>query len=117
MLAGTQRVARRVLVIPRTERSKEEARLIAHLSETGSEVKFDPRPGYTGMMRDDPYETEVPFAALDAVVDWLDDGSRSPSRPPAPAGSPAHGYAVTRGDKKVVETPLTFGEDGVSSAS
>jgi alpha-beta hydrolase superfamily lysophospholipase len=99
LLAPSKRVAKRVLVLPRNERSKEEARLVDRLAAGGSEVLFEPRAGYAKMMRDDPYESVVPFDVLDTIVEWLARSCPPEARPPR--------SEKTRTDVMLVATPYS----------
>jgi alpha-beta hydrolase superfamily lysophospholipase len=111
LLTTTKRVARRVLVVPRSERSREEGRLIEHLTTCGSEVRLLPKGGYSGMMRDDPYDTAVPFETLDAMVEWLAEGNPPAPRGPAPERESSNVLvAARRGKTAAKETALLFGE-------
>lgn len=105
-------LAKRALVISRTEQSREEPRYADHLSAHGTPAEARMLAGYAGMMRDDPYETAVPFATLDAIVDWLsrEHASEAPSRPsPASVSTMAQSSRVARATA-VRETALRFGE-------
>jgi alpha-beta hydrolase superfamily lysophospholipase len=71
LLALEGRIASRVLVLPRTENSREEGRLTEHLKLRGSEAQLLPTGEFPRMMRDDPYESVVPSETLDSVREWL----------------------------------------------
>lgn len=119
MLARPGSVARRVLVVPRTERAADEGRLLSHLVARGADARLAPEAGgYARMMRDDPYDSEVPFAALDAIVDWLREGSKQPrpsDSPPGPDPATSHAtvlqVAAASGGAVLRETPLLFGPE------
>jgi dienelactone hydrolase len=69
--------------------------------------------GYAAMMRDDPYDSVVPSAALDAIVAWLAGvGDRVIASPP-PASTPVPIIEVptTDGRGTLRETSLRFGDD------
>jgi alpha-beta hydrolase superfamily lysophospholipase len=111
--------AARMLVLPRTERGAEEARWVEQLRARGMDVELGADGGYGAMMRDDPYFSVVPFAALDAIVTWLGKGRRleSPatSADEAAAASgrePAPALAVPEldGNGTLRETPLRYGD-------
>ena len=112
LLAPSKRVARRVLVLPRNERSKEEARLVEHLGAGGSEVLFEPRGGYSKMMRDDPYDSVVPFETLDAIVEWLVGGSPPEAQAPRSEKTPTDVMFVATPYSKTAlkETAIRFGD-------
>jgi alpha-beta hydrolase superfamily lysophospholipase len=112
LLARSERVARRALVLPRNERAVEETRLVDHLRARGTDARLGHDTSYGSMMRDDPYETVVPFATLDGIVDWLSE-ERYSERRAAPPSRPARqvlAIAGRPGKIGVVETPLFFGE-------
>jgi alpha-beta hydrolase superfamily lysophospholipase len=111
LLAGG-RVARRALVLPRNERAADETRLVAHLRARGTDVRLGVDTGYGSMMRDDPYETVVPFATLDGIVDWLSEERYPERRTPAPTRPARQVFSVAGRPGKigVVETPLLFGD-------
>jgi alpha-beta hydrolase superfamily lysophospholipase len=111
LLGLTGTVADRVLLLPRTERATDERRLAERLKANGTDVTSSADTAYAQMMRDDPYEAEVPSAALDGIVDWLDDGRYPVGRaaPPAPSVTTVLRAADPRGEPVVTETPLAFG--------
>ncbi len=112
LLAPSKRVARRALVLPRNERSKEEARLVDHLAAGGSEVLFAPRGGYSKMMRDDPYDSAVPFETLDAIVEWLAGGGPPEAHAPRSEKTPSDVMFVATpySQTALKETAIRFGE-------
>jgi alpha-beta hydrolase superfamily lysophospholipase len=112
LLAPTNRMARRALVLPRNERAAEETRLVDHLKARGTDARLGQDIGYGGMMRDDPYETVVPFATLDGIVDWLSEERHPERRPPASIKPARQALSITARPGKigVVETPLFFGD-------
>ncbi len=112
LLATTKRVARRVLVLPRNERSTEEARFVEHLTTGGAEVLFAPRGGYAKMMRDDPYDSVVPLEALDAIVDWLSSGCPQEAQAPRSEKTPSDVMVVAtaHGTPALKETAIRFGD-------
>jgi alpha-beta hydrolase superfamily lysophospholipase len=106
-----QGLPKRALVIPRTERSKDEPQLANHLNAQGTVADVRALAGYAGMMRDDPYDTIVPFETLDAVVEWL--SAAHPDEVAGMAPSPLLASVVTAsrsGRATVKETALRFGE-------
>jgi alpha-beta hydrolase superfamily lysophospholipase len=114
LLAGGGRVPRRVLLLPRTERSGEESRLAARLEGQGALVRQASSPGYASMMREDPYEGVVPFETLDRIVEWMCEGrppERTPVSPARPT-TPVLRVAGQDGKPNVLETPVQFGPDG-----
>jgi alpha-beta hydrolase superfamily lysophospholipase len=112
LLAPSDCVARRALVLPRNERAADETRLVDHLKGRGTDARLGQESGYGSMMRDDPYETVVPFATLDGIVEWLSEEPHPERRTPAPArpARPMLSVAGRPGKMGVVETPLFFGE-------
>jgi alpha-beta hydrolase superfamily lysophospholipase len=113
LVALTGKVADRALLLPRTERANDENRLAERLRANGTDVTSSADTAYAQMMRDDPYEAQVPFATLDGIVDWLDDG-RYPARLAstlAPTVPTVLRAADSRGESAVTETPVTFGEN------
>ena len=111
LLSGTGSVAKRALVLGRDRPGGEEADLASHLKAQGTDVRLVAQTGYARMMRDDPYESELPLETLDSVVDWLDEGRYPETRAPAPRARDAQSFAVSvRGNPAPIrETPLTFG--------
>ncbi len=76
-------------------------------------MQLIPEPGYARMMRDDPYETVVPFASIDAIVGWLSAGTYPEGRSVpalAPADRTHSSFSVVAGGASLTETPLLFGE-------
>ncbi len=112
LLALPGKVAERALLLPRTERGGDEKRLAERLKANGTDVTWSADTGYAQMMRDDPYEAEVPFATIDRIVAWLDEGRYPERRTPTPATPIATALvaADSRGESAVTETPVTFGE-------
>jgi alpha-beta hydrolase superfamily lysophospholipase len=114
---STERIAERVLLMPRTERGGEEPRWVEQLRSSAADVQVASESGYAGMMRDDPYDSVVPSAALDAVVEWMGRAtahvtSAATTALAAPPDSSASVIAVTASDGKgtLRETPLRFGD-------
>lgn len=113
LLGGTGRAARRALVLPRNERAADETRLVEHLKKHGTEARLAQLAGYGRIMREDPYESEVPLSALDGIVEWLGEEiySEGPtSSPQAPSRSEID-LAPGRGETPLVERTLLFGEE------
>jgi alpha-beta hydrolase superfamily lysophospholipase len=113
LLSGTDHIAKRALVLDRDRPGGEEADFGQHLGAHGTDVRLVGRTGYARMMRDDPYESEVPFETLETIVDWLDECRYPETRPPAPRARSAESFSVAiRGSPAVIhETPLVFGKD------
>jgi hypothetical protein len=101
------RLARRALVLPRTERAADEARLALQLGALGTDVRLVNDDRYGRMMRDDPYDSVVPAASLDAIVGWLDEGRYGAPTRRAAARASGPGALACGG---VVETAAVFGE-------
>jgi alpha-beta hydrolase superfamily lysophospholipase len=103
------------LVLSANERAVEEKKLVQRLESAGANVRLVTSTGYAGMMRDDPYETEVPSSTLETIVDWL-RGSREPraGEPKAEPGPEAQELRASPagGEPGVRETLLQFGEHG-----
>jgi pimeloyl-ACP methyl ester carboxylesterase len=115
LLAGDGCPARRVLLLSRGDRATgEEAQLARHLTEQGAEVRLAPPTGYARMMRDDPYESVVPFHALDSVVDWVGEGRFPEIRASAPTTGIPNDIVLVSADGKRAqrETPIVFGDGG-----
>jgi pimeloyl-ACP methyl ester carboxylesterase len=112
LLAASGKVTNRALVLPRTERAMDDKRLADALRGRGADVTLSTDLGYAQMMRDDPYEAEVPFASLDRIVEWL-GATRYPAEravgPALPATAVLHA-ADAREGCIVDETPVRFGE-------
>ncbi len=107
--------ARRALVLPRGERATDEARLVEHWKQQGGDARLGAAPGYAQMMREDPYETVVPMAALDSIIEWLGAEPYPPKRVEPSSSGPlatAVALAPTQGRLGVIERPLLFGEEG-----
>jgi pimeloyl-ACP methyl ester carboxylesterase len=71
LLAAKERVAARVLIVPRDDIPGGEGRLAKHFGATGADVELASEPGYADMMRD-AQDTVVPSAALDKMIAWLE---------------------------------------------
>jgi len=111
LLASVGAVAKRALVLHRNERATDEKRLCDRLKADGTDVTLCPERGYALMMRDDPYEAEVPVAALDQIVDWLGEG-RYRERRAAPPAKPQDAVLAAGGEEgSVTETSLQFGPE------
>jgi alpha-beta hydrolase superfamily lysophospholipase len=112
--AGGKAPCKGALILSRSERpAADETRLAEGMRARGVEVGLLPESGYAKMIRDDPYDTVVPAAGLDAIVDWL-DRERYPER--RGGGAPGEGRAsfqLVAGDGKphLTETPLLFGQE------
>jgi pimeloyl-ACP methyl ester carboxylesterase len=108
LLAGSDHVAKRALVIAREGVVGGEDKLTAHLAKTGAEVTTLVESGYAKMMRD-PQETVVPFETLDTIINWLPDRTEDRAAPPSrrpdttwttatPAGNLVREQAIEFGD-------------------
>jgi alpha-beta hydrolase superfamily lysophospholipase len=114
LLAGSGRVARRVLLLARAQPPLDEKKLAAHLEARGASVRLDTETGFAGMMRDDPYETVVPISTLDSIIDWLGEAANVERSDSAPSvtDEPRALAVVTRNPQRLVsETHLLFGAD------
>jgi alpha-beta hydrolase superfamily lysophospholipase len=111
LLAICDRAPKRVLILPRSERAGDEARLVERLRAHGAEVLSSPAPGYSGMMREDPYDTVVPFDTLDRIVEWLCRGRQLERRTATSPRSSVDVIKVASRDGRlpVTETPILFG--------
>jgi alpha-beta hydrolase superfamily lysophospholipase len=109
----TNRPAGRALVVQRGERaSAEELQFLEHLKAQGTDSRLAPDTAYRRMVRDDPYDSVVPFHTLDNIVDWVAQGDFAEVRPPegtAPASN-AIVFAARDGTSMLRETPILFGE-------
>ena len=107
-----ERVARRVLIVPRDDLPGGEARLAKAFEAGGAEVRVAAEPGYAKMMRD-PQETVVPDETLDKMVDWLAEATYPEERASrAPRSLRATMSAVGPAKRSTVtERPIQFGED------
>jgi alpha-beta hydrolase superfamily lysophospholipase len=113
LLTRAGRVARRALVLPRNERALDETRLIGHLKACGIDARLGHDTGYGRMMRDDPYETVVPFATLDGIVDWVCEEHYAERRAAAAMKTGRSELTIApRGGVELVETPVAFGDVG-----
>ena len=79
LLALEAKIAPRALVLARQDLPGPEPRIAKHLTQQGVDARLVPDPGYAQMMRD-PQETVVPFATLDAIIDWLEETKYPESR-------------------------------------
>ena len=112
LLAGEERVASRVLIVPRDDLSGGETRLAKALGARGADVRVAEEPGYARMMRD-PQDTVVPEETLEKMVDWLNEVIYlEPRASHAPKSSRA-AMAVRGGVKKIAltERPIQFGPE------
>jgi alpha-beta hydrolase superfamily lysophospholipase len=112
LIAASGTIARRALVLPRNERAADEKRLCEHLKTSGADVRLGAETAYAQMMRDDPYEAVVPFAALEHIVAWLGEGRHPDRLAQAPARPTTSATVLTdhRGDRTITETSLQFGD-------
>jgi len=112
LLAGKERVARRVLIVPRDDLPGGEEDLARALEKAGADVRIAAEPGYQRMMRD-PQETVVPISTLDRMIEWVDEGRYpEPRGPVVPPSVPRVMIArARRTDAPVSERALHFGED------
>jgi alpha-beta hydrolase superfamily lysophospholipase len=113
LLARTDRGVGRVLVVPRGDApARDESDLVAHWKAAGADARLASVSGYASMMRDDPYDSVVPFATLDAVVDWLGHASApaSTEAPPAKSAPSVLAVAGQPGRPALRETSILFGE-------
>jgi pimeloyl-ACP methyl ester carboxylesterase len=112
LLTLPSRGAARVLVLPRGERHPDETRLVERLKERGADARLTVDSGYGGMMRDDPYETAVPFTTIDTIVEWLGAaryaGERTLARSSATSNVLWLGASGERAGLR--ETPVQFGD-------
>jgi alpha-beta hydrolase superfamily lysophospholipase len=105
---------KRALILSRGERpAADETRLTEGMRARGVEVGLLPESGYAKMIRDDPYETVVPAAGLDAIVDWLHREPYPGRRGGDAAGGGPAAFPVVSGEGKspLHETPLLFGPE------
>jgi alpha-beta hydrolase superfamily lysophospholipase len=112
LFAESDRVAKRVLVLPPNERSRDESRFVGHLKASGVEATLAPGSGYARMMRDDPYESLVPFETMETVVEWLSEGIPTKAQAPASTLPASNVIRVADRDGKATlkETALLFGD-------
>ena len=111
--AAPSSAIKRVLVLSRGERpGSDETRFVEGWKTRGAHAELLPELGYARMMRDDPYESVVPTAGLDAIVDWLAHGRYAARVAPAQARVATHPTLTVRardGRTTLTETPLLFG--------
>jgi pimeloyl-ACP methyl ester carboxylesterase len=111
--AQPARAAKRIFFVPSNDSPKDEARLVEHWKTRGVDLALGPVTRYARMLGD-PYDTVVPDATLDAIVEWLSetypDAGHGSDHRPAANGS---GDAALRGRTETggfAERPLLFGE-------
>ena len=82
--------ARRVLIIARDDVAGGEGPLVEHLRACGTEVTASSTPGYSLVLRGDPYTCELPHDAWNEIVAWLAARHQPMDRrsADAPDGSP-----------------------------
>jgi pimeloyl-ACP methyl ester carboxylesterase len=113
LLAQPGSSVKRALVLTRTDRPWEEQRLVDHLKATGcADVRLIVEKGYAQMMRDDPYESVVPEATLDAIVEWVCEARYPEIEVPNPAPARLQTLLLPgqEGAPGLRETSLAFGE-------
>lgn len=112
LFSVSERVAKRALVLPPNERSREEARFVRRLEARGTEAALAAGTGYAAMMRDDPYESVVPFETLDSVIAWLCRGDPFEGHVP-PSALPSSNTVLVadrEGGTLSRETAIFFGK-------
>jgi len=113
LLAHPTRVGARMLLLSQSDVAKEEeTQLATHVKAHGADVRLATRTGYRKMMRDDPYDSIVPFDTLDLVVGWIGEAPRSEGASYAPNGGGSRASALTSvaGGATLSERPIVFGE-------
>ncbi len=112
LAASKERVAKRVLIVPRADLPGGEAKLAKTFTAAGADVRVAPEPGYARMMRD-PQETVVPDETLEKMIDWLAEGNYPEERAARPPKSVRGTMSALGPTKKgaVTERPIQFGED------
>jgi alpha-beta hydrolase superfamily lysophospholipase len=112
LLTRTHHGIRRVLVVPRADQpARDEVDLAEHWKAGGADARLASQSGYAPMMRDDPYDSVVPFATLDEIVAWLGEASSRSNRAPARGGATSAVLTVGGpGREPLKETSLLFGE-------
>jgi alpha-beta hydrolase superfamily lysophospholipase len=113
LLARSDRGVSRVLIVPRGDApARDESELAAHWKAAGAEAELATTSGYAAMMRDDPYDSVLPSATLDAIVAWLArSGARAPASQPVTT-PPAAVLALQAppGRQGLRETGILFGQ-------
>lgn len=111
LMAQTERIALRALVLPRDDLPGREEPFTAHLEATSVEAIFRAEPGYAGMMLD-PQDTVVPHATLDRIVDWTRERRETIARFEAEGSAPSNVLTASSHatGHPVHEESLTFGE-------
>ena len=113
LLTRVESVGGRLLIVPRGDGpSKDEIDLVARGRAAGLNVGVGSSSGYAAMMRDDPYDSVVPIAALDAIVAWLSAGGRSRggTAPTATRKRTVLSLTAPSGGEPLKETAIRFGE-------
>ncbi len=111
LFAQKEHVAARALIVARDDLVGAEGRLASHLEESGVDVRLSGDPGYARMMRD-PQDSVVPFAALDHMVDWLEEARCAGHRATIQARpTPRVLVATTPSNTAIREQYYCFGGD------
>lgn len=106
--ALTFKATRRVLLLGRDDLAPD-ATLAEHLTRSGIACDYRVVPGWSGMMAEHQF-TVVPDAALDAIVDWVGEGTRIPSLTPNSRMRSA--ASISLPDPAISEETCRFGPDG-----
>jgi alpha-beta hydrolase superfamily lysophospholipase len=115
LLASRTRVASRLLLLSHGDvATEQEVQLVGHVRARGADVRLASRTGYRKMMRDDPYDSIVPFDTLDLVAGWVGEGrpSEGPNHAPNGGGSSPSVLTWDGGSSTVSERPIFFGAGG-----
>jgi alpha-beta hydrolase superfamily lysophospholipase len=110
--ATKERVAARVLIVPRDDLPAAEESLAKALGDAGASVRVALEPGYERMMRD-PQDTVVPIGTFDKMIDWLDEADYPGARAviAGPASTSMTTLAATT-NAVVRERSIQFGPAG-----
>jgi pimeloyl-ACP methyl ester carboxylesterase len=99
---------RRVLVLGR-DGSDPDPKLVAHMEETGAEVRTDPGNGWTAMT-DIPQDARPPMETIESVDAWLDEAPAPRLQAADPESVPTM-LELGAGPDEVRETPMAVDQE------
>jgi alpha-beta hydrolase superfamily lysophospholipase len=111
LLSSPPRVGSRMLVLSEGDvATKNETQLASYVKASGADVRLASRTGYRQMMREDPYDSRVPFDTLDLVAEWMERRpSERPKQAPTNGGSSACVLTSVNRGTTLSERPIVFG--------